>query len=63
LNTTVGYNFGGGNAGVGLRWRHLPEVKNGAYVTNPNTLNLPTDAYNVFDAFASYTFNERHSPS
>jgi iron complex outermembrane receptor protein len=60
LNTTVGYNFGGGNAGVGLRWRHLPEVKNGAYVTNRNTLNLPTDSYNVFDAFASYTFNERY---
>jgi iron complex outermembrane receptor protein len=60
LNTTVGYNFGGGNAGVGVRWRYLPEVKNGAYVTNRNTLNLPTDSYNVFDAFASYTFNERY---
>jgi len=59
LNTTVGYNFGGGNAGVGLRWRYLPEVKNGAYVTNPAALQLPTDDYNVFDAFASYTFNER----
>ncbi len=59
LNTTVGYNFGGGNAGVGLRWRHLPEVRNGAVVLNPATLNLPTEEYNVFDAFASYTFNER----
>ena len=59
LNTTVGYNFGGGNAGVGLRWRYLPEVKNGAVVTNPAALQLPTDDYNVFDAFASYTFNER----
>jgi outer membrane receptor protein involved in Fe transport len=59
LNTTVGYNFGGGNAGVGLRWRYLPEVQNGAVVTNPAALQLPTDDYNVFDAFASYTFNER----
>ena len=59
LTTTVGYNFGGGNAGVGLRWRYLPEVKNGAYVTNPATFNLPTEDYSIFDAFASYTFNER----
>ena len=43
----------------GRCWRYLPEVKNGAYVTNRSTLNLPTDAYSVFDAFASYTFNER----
>lgn len=59
LNTTVGYNFGGRDAGVGLRWRYLPEVKNGAVVLNPATLNLPTEDYSVFDAFASYTFNER----
>jgi len=59
LNTTVGYNFGGGNAGAGVRWRYLPEVKNGAYVTNNATLVLPTEDYSVFDAFASYTFNER----
>ena len=49
----------GSKAGVGLRWRHLPEVKNGAYVTNRATLNLPTDAYNMFDFFAAYSFNER----
>jgi outer membrane receptor protein involved in Fe transport len=59
LNTTVGYNFGGGSTGVGLRWRYLPEVKNGAYVTNKATLNLPTEDYSVLDAFASYSFNER----
>jgi outer membrane receptor protein involved in Fe transport len=60
LFTTVGYNFGGGNAGIGVRWRYLPEVKNGAYVTNPATLNLPTDSYSVFDAFASYNFGGRY---
>ena len=59
LNTTVGYNFGGGNTGVGVRWRYLPEVKNGAYVTNRATLNLPTEDYSGIDAFASYNFNER----
>jgi iron complex outermembrane recepter protein len=58
LNSTFGYSFGE-KASVGLRWRHLPEVKNGAYVTNRATLNLPTDAYNVFDVFAAYAFNDR----
>ncbi|HEY8520115.1 MAG TPA: TonB-dependent receptor [Gammaproteobacteria bacterium] len=60
LYSTLGYNFAGGNANIGLRWRHLPEVKNGAYVTNPNTTNLPTESYNVFDLFAGYSFNERY---
>jgi iron complex outermembrane recepter protein len=59
LNSTFGYSFGG-NANVGLRWRYLPEVKNGAYVTNPNTTNLPTDAYSVFDLFAGYSFGQRY---
>ena len=60
LFSTLGYNFSGGNANVGLRWRHLPEVKNAAYVTNRNTTNLPTDSYNVFDLFAGYSFNDRY---
>jgi outer membrane receptor protein involved in Fe transport len=59
LNSTFGYNFAGSKAGVGLRWRYLPEVKNGAYVTNKATLNLPTDSYSMFDLFAAYAFNER----
>jgi len=60
LFSTVGYNFGGGNANVGLRMRYFPEVKNAAYVTNRNTTNRPTESYNVFDLFAGYTFNERY---
>ena len=60
LFSTIGYNFGGGNASVDVRWRHFPEVKNGAYVTNRNTTNLPTESYNVFDLSARYTINERY---
>lgn len=60
LFSTIGYNFGGGAASVDLRWRHFPEVKNAAYVTNPNTTNFPTDSYDVFDLSARYTFNERY---
>ncbi len=60
LNSTFGYRFGGGNASVGLRWRYLPEVKNGAYISNPLTANLPTDAYSEFDAFGSYNFGTKY---
>jgi outer membrane receptor protein involved in Fe transport len=60
LNTTFGYRFGGdGKAGLGLRWRYLPEVKNAAYVTNKATNILPTEAYSEFDLFGSYSFNEK----
>ena len=60
LNTTFGYSFGGGNANIGLRWRYLPEVENGAYVFDNNTNVFPTEAYSNFDLFAGYTFNERY---
>ena len=60
LNSTVGYNFSGGNANIGLRWRHLPEVRNAVAVTDPTAAVLPTDSYNIFDLFAGYTFNENY---
>jgi iron complex outermembrane recepter protein len=60
LNSTFGYQFGGGNASVGLLWMYLPEVKNAAYVTDKNTLIFPTKAYSRFDLFARYTFNDRY---
>ncbi len=60
LSSTVNYRFSGGNAGVGLRMRYLPEVKNAAYVNDKNTAFLPTKSYSEFDMFASYTFNERY---
>ncbi len=60
LNSTFGYRFIGGNANVGLRWRYLPEVKNGAYVTDKNTPLLPTSSYSVFDVFAGYDINKRY---
>jgi iron complex outermembrane receptor protein len=60
INTTFGYSFGSGNANVGLRWRYLPEVKNGAYVFDKNTNVFPTESYSNFDLFAGYTFNERY---
>jgi iron complex outermembrane receptor protein len=60
LNSTFGYQFGGGNASVGLRWRYLPEVKNAAFVTDRNTTIFPTESYSVFDLFAGYTFAGRY---
>lgn len=60
LNTTFGYRFGGGNANIGLRWRYLPKVKNGAYVFDKNTNVFPTESYNNFDLFAGVTINDRY---
>lgn len=59
LNTTVGYGFGGGDANVSLRWRHLPEVKNAVVVTNPGAEVFPTKSYNIFDLVAGYRINDR----
>jgi outer membrane receptor protein involved in Fe transport len=60
LNSTFGYRFKGDKANVGIRFRYLPEVKNAAFVTAPNTPILPTKAYNVFDLFAGYDINQRY---
>src|SRR5690606_22397355 len=60
LNSTVGYNFAGGKSNVGVRWRHLPEIRNAVAVTDPTAAVLPTDSYITFDPFAAYTFNDRY---
>jgi outer membrane receptor protein involved in Fe transport len=60
LNNTFGYNFGGGRANVGLRWTHLPEVKDAAAL-RPPTRVLPVDSYNLFSLFAGYQISERLS--
>jgi outer membrane receptor protein involved in Fe transport len=45
--TPVGYTAG--PATLSLAWRHLPETRNIAVVTNPASTVLPTDKYDVFD--------------
>jgi outer membrane receptor protein involved in Fe transport len=59
LNSTFGYRFAGSAANVGLRFRYLPEVKNGAFVTDPRTVIIPTEAWSMYDVFGSYDFNQR----
>lgn len=56
LNTSVGYDLGSAN--IGLRWIHLPEVENGTFATNPATTVQPTDAYNRFDLFGSWSIRD-----
>ncbi len=60
LNTTGGYNFGGGKADVGLRWYHLPAVADASALRPPTALR-GTGSYNRFDAFAGYQISERLS--
>jgi outer membrane receptor protein involved in Fe transport len=45
--TTASYSRGKWNAA--LRWRHLPSIDNAGVVTG-NTLILPTESYDAFDA-------------
>ena len=60
LNATVGYNFASRNAGVGLRMRHLPSVRNAAAAVTPTTTILPTSSYTNFDLFGSITLSDRY---
>jgi iron complex outermembrane receptor protein len=58
LNTTFGYNFGSGRTNVGLRWNHLPEVKDASALRPPTAL-VGTGSYNMFAAFAGFQINDR----
>lgn len=60
INSTVGYNFPGGKANVGLRWRHLPEIRSASAVNDQPTIFLPMEAWNNFDVFAGYTINDKY---
>jgi outer membrane cobalamin receptor len=59
ITNTFGYNFGGGNASLGLTWRHLPSIRSESATRNPNTTQLGADSYNVFSLFARYSINQR----
>lgn len=51
----------GANVGpvtLNTNWRHLPEVRNVALVTNSASTALPTPAYDLFDLSGKWTINE-----
>jgi outer membrane receptor protein involved in Fe transport len=58
VNNTFGYDFGGGRASVGIRWIHLPEVKDAAALRPPTRL-LGAEAYDSLSLFGGYDFTER----
>ncbi|MEJ1963168.1 MAG: TonB-dependent receptor [Gammaproteobacteria bacterium] len=49
--------------GAGLNWRHLPSVKNSAYVTDPTTTIQGAGAYDVADLNADWTLTENFAIS
>jgi outer membrane receptor protein involved in Fe transport len=59
LTTNFGYNFGGGKASVGMQWRYLPEIRDEAAARTPNTNVSGVDAYQSFNLYTRYAFNER----
>ena len=59
MTNTLGYNFAGGKANVGLQWRYLPEIKDESIARTPNSLVFPVDAYQSFNLFAGYNVNDK----
>jgi outer membrane receptor protein involved in Fe transport len=72
LNADVIYNVG--PASIDLSWRHLPSIQpasiylaSSTHISNPNgyvsTTNVTekTNAYNIFDLSATYTFSRRYT--
>lgn len=59
ITNTFGYNFGGGKANIGLRWRYLPSIQDESAARNPNTNVFPVDSYQSFNLFAGYNVNDR----
>lgn len=60
VNTTIGYNFADIDAGIGLRMRYLPGIKDATAAVSPNPINLPVDDYANFDLFGSITLFDRY---
>ncbi|MDH3427560.1 MAG: TonB-dependent receptor, partial [Gemmatimonadota bacterium] len=44
---------------LGLNWRHYPEVRSDEAAENPNTVEVPTDSYNLFNLNGAWRFNDR----
>jgi outer membrane receptor protein involved in Fe transport len=59
LNSTFGYNFGGGKTSVGLNWRYLPEIRSETATRNPATTQTGADSYQVFSLFSRVAINDR----
>jgi outer membrane receptor protein involved in Fe transport len=59
LTNTLGYNFGGGRANVGLQWRHLPAIQDETAARTPTTNVFPLGSYNSFNLFAGYSVNDK----
>jgi len=59
MTSTLGYNFGGGKANIGVQWRYLPSIKDESAARNPGTRVFPVDAYQLFNVFAGYAVNDK----
>jgi outer membrane receptor protein involved in Fe transport len=43
---------------AGLRWIHLPSIKDAAYATNPATTNFPIGSYDNFSLYGSWSITD-----
>jgi iron complex outermembrane receptor protein len=59
VNSTFGYNFGGGKASLGLNWRYLPSIRSETATRNPATTQLGADSYQIFSLFTRFAINDK----
>ncbi len=53
--------YAGGPFNVGVRWSHLPKVKNGSVVTSPTLKIQGADAHDNFDLFAGWKISATYA--
>ena len=56
--TTTNLTYLHNSWSVGLRWIHLPSIKDATYATDPTTANFPIGSYNNFSLYASWSITD-----
>jgi len=51
-------NYNVGDFGIGIQWRHLPQLDHITTVTTTNSTIAPTKAYNLFNLSGRFAFND-----
>ena len=56
--TTSNFTYLRSTWSVGLRWIHLPSIKDATYATNPATTNFQVSSYNNFSLYGSWSITD-----
>ena len=56
--TTTNLTYQRSTWSVGMRWIHLPSIKDATYATNPATTNFPVSSYNNFSLYGNWSITD-----